>query len=105
MGRVIHPAFSGIYCQLNSDMLIVAPEGFEDSSSASVEKAVQRILRLLYAGMERPSEAVSDYTPTKKERNAEIYQRYLTGERAVDLAREYGMSLQRIYVIIRNQKK
>ncbi len=83
----------------------LAPEGFEDSSSASVEKAVQRILRLLYAGMERSPEAVSDYTPPKKDRNAEIYQRYLTGERAVDLAREYGMSLQRIYVIIRNQKK
>jgi Mor family transcriptional regulator len=62
-------------------------------------------LRLLYAGIELPSEAISDYTPTKEERNAEIYQRYLAGERAVDLAREYGMSLQRIYKIIRNQKK
>jgi hypothetical protein len=83
----------------------VAPEGFEDSSSASIEKAVQSILRLLYAGMELPSEAISDYTPTKDARNDEIYQRYLTGERAVDLAREYRMSLQRIYKIIRNQKK
>jgi hypothetical protein len=84
---------------------MIAPEGFEDSSSAAVEKAVRRILRLLYAGMELPTEAISDYTPTKEERNAEIYQRYLAGERAVDLAREYVMSLQRIYVIIRNRKK
>lgn len=83
----------------------MTPEGFEDSSSASVEKAAQRILQLLYAGMELPSEAISDYTPTKEERNAEIYQRYLAGERAVDLAGEYRMSLQRIYKIIRNQKK
>ncbi len=55
--------------------------------------------------MELPSDAISDYTPTKEARNAEIYQRYLAGERGVDLAREYGMSLQRIYKIIRNQKK
>ncbi len=60
---------------------------------------------LLYAEMELPSEAISDYTPAKEERNAEIYQRYLAGERAVDLAREYRMSLQRIYKIIRNQKQ
>jgi Mor family transcriptional regulator len=55
--------------------------------------------------MELPSEAVSDYTPTKEARDAEIYQRQLAGERAVDLGRGYGMSLQRIYKIIRNQKK
>ncbi len=91
--------------KISTLLLLIAPEGFEDSSSASVEKAVRRILRLLYARMELPSEAISDHTPTKEERNAEIYQRYLTGKRAVDLAREYGMSLQRIYKIIRNQKK
>ncbi len=83
----------------------MTPEGLEDSSSASIEKAVQRILRLLYAGMELPQEPLTDFIPPKEERNAEIYQRYLTGARAVDLAKEYGMSLQRIYVIIRNQKK
>jgi Mor family transcriptional regulator len=55
--------------------------------------------------MELPSEPLTDYSPTKEDRNAEIYQRYLAGERAVDLAREYGMSLQRIYKIIRNQRK
>ena len=86
-------------------ILIMAPEGCEDSTSASIEKAVRRILRLPYAGMELPSEAISDYTPTKEERNAEINQRYLAGERAVDLAREYWMSLQRVYKIIRNQNK
>ncbi len=86
-------------------MLVVAPEGFEDSSSASVEKAVQTILRLLYAGMELPSGAVRDYTPTKEERNREIYHRYVDGARAVDLAAEHGISLQRVYVIIRMGKR
>jgi len=83
----------------------LAPEGFEASSSAFIEKAVRRLLRLLYAGMQVPSEPVTDYEPTKEDRNAAIYQRYLAGERAVDLSREYGMSLQRIYKIIRNQRK
>jgi hypothetical protein len=86
-------------------VLIVAPKGFEDSSSASIEKAVRRILRLLYAGMELPSETINDFIPPKEERNREIYRRYLEGARAVDLAVEYGMSLQRIYVIIRRGRR
>ena len=35
------------------------PEGFEDSSSASIEKAVRRILWLLYAGKTIPSEPLT----------------------------------------------
>ncbi len=83
----------------------VTPEGFEDSSSASIEKAVRRILWLLYAGMELPSEPLTDYKPPKENRNREIYQRYLEGVRVVDLAAEYGISLQRVYVIIRLGKR
>jgi Mor family transcriptional regulator len=41
-------------------------------------------------------------TPTKEERNTEICRRFETGERAVDLAAEYGLSLQRVYRILRN---
>ncbi len=44
-------------------------------------------------------------TPPKVDRNREIYQRYLEGARAVDLAAEYGMSLQRVYVIIRKGRR
>lgn len=83
----------------------MAPEGFEDTSSASIEKAVRRILGLLYAGMELPSEPLTDYKPPKENRNREIYRRYVDGARAVDLAAEYGISLQRVYVIIRIGKR
>lgn len=79
----------------------MAPEGFEDSSSASIEKAVRRRLRLLYVGMELPSKAINDFIPTKEERNREIYRRYIEGARAVDLASEYEISLQRVYMVIR----
>ena len=68
----------------------MTPAGFEDSSSASIEKAVRRLLRLLYADMELPSEAINDFISPKEERNREIYRRYIEGERAADLAEEYG---------------
>jgi Mor family transcriptional regulator len=58
-------------------------------------------LKLLYAGMKLPSEPLTDYKPPKEDRNREIYRRYLEGARAVDLAAQYGISLQRVYVIIR----
>ena len=83
----------------------MAPEGFEDTSSASIEKAVRRLLELLYAGMELPSEPLTGYKLPKENRNREIYQQYLEGARTVDLAAEYGISLQRVYVIIRMGKR
>ncbi len=55
--------------------------------------------------MELPSEPLTDYKPPKENRNREIYQRYIEGVRAVDLAAEYGISLQRVYVIIRMGKR
>ena len=42
-----------------------------------------------------------DLIPTEEERNFEIFTRYVAGERAVDLAEDYGISVQRIYVLIR----
>ena len=66
-----------------------------------VEAAVQRVLRQLYLGQAISTQPVTDLIPTEEERNLEIYQRYVTGERAVDLAEDYGISLQRIYVLIR----
>jgi Mor family transcriptional regulator len=38
--------------------------------------------------------------PTKAERNNSIYERYMAGERAVDFAREYGISVRRINRLI-----
>ena len=66
-----------------------------------VEAAVQRVLRQLYLGQAISTQPVTDLIPLEEVRNAEIYQRYAAGERAVELAEDYGISLQRIYVLIR----
>jgi hypothetical protein len=52
--------------------------------SISIEMAVCRLLGLLYAGMELPSEPLTDYEPPNEDRNREIFQRYLEGACAVD---------------------
>jgi Mor family transcriptional regulator len=48
--------------------------------------------------LEKP---VSDIPPLKESRNQEIYDRYMAGERAVDLAKEFGVSVRRINKLIR----
>ena len=42
--------------------------------------------------------------PAKTVRNGEIYRRYQSGESPTVLAREYKVSEQRIYVIVRRQR-
>jgi Mor family transcriptional regulator len=60
---------------------------------------------LLYGSAPTSNTPISYITPPKEDRNREIYQRYIDGARAVDLAAEYGISLQRVYVIIRRGKR
>jgi Mor family transcriptional regulator len=59
---------------------------------------------LLYGAMPPSASPVTNATPPKTDRNKEIYQRYLAGESPSLLAREYGISEQRIFVIIRKFK-
>jgi hypothetical protein len=86
-------------------LFIKIPEGYEVIASALVERAVQRVLSQLYVGMNLPSGPIMDLIPFGEERNEEIYRRYLAGERAVDLAKDNGISLRRIYVLIRIMKQ
>jgi len=62
-------------------------------------------LVLLYGDRPPSSSPVTKNTPSKTDRNREIYQRYLAGESASALAREYGISEQREFVIIRKFKR
>ena len=48
-----------------------------------------------------PAKPVSDIPPLKADRNQEIVRRYLAGERAVDLAKEFGISIRRVNRLIR----
>jgi Helix-turn-helix domain len=81
--------------------LYVLPGGFGNISSASMSLAVQRVLEELYRGMIASDRPVSDILPEKDQRNQEILARYITGERAIDLAREFGISVRRVNRLIR----
>jgi hypothetical protein len=77
------------------------PEGFGNISSATPSQAVAIILRLMYKDQSLPAKPVSDIPPLKADRNQEIVRRYLAGERAVDLAKEFGISVRRVNRLIR----
>jgi Mor family transcriptional regulator len=62
-------------------------------------------LTLLYGNIPPSTSPITKFTPPKTERNKEIYQRYLAGESPSALAREYGISEQRVFVIIRKFKR
>ena len=66
----------------------------------STQDAVQQILSLLYSRRKGEWQ-----TFEKRERNAEIYRRYLAGKNSVVLARVYGLSDRRIRDIIEHERK
>ncbi len=61
---------------------------------------MQRFLELLYAG-----QSLQRTTWEKRERNAEIYRRYLKGEDSVVLAGVFGLSDRRVRSIIERERK
>ena len=76
-------------------------EGFGSIPSATPSQAVAIILRLLYKDQLLPAKPVSDIPPLKAEGNQGIVRRYLAGERSVDLANEFGISVRRVNRLIR----
>jgi Mor family transcriptional regulator len=62
-------------------------------------------LRQLYFGQVLATHPVTDLIPVEEKRNAKIYQRYVNGEKATDLAKDYSVSIQRIYVLIRRYQQ
>ena len=61
---------------------------------------MQCLLDLLYAGQK-----LERKTWEKRERNAEIYRRYLAGEDSAILARIFGLSDHRVRSIIEHERK
>ncbi len=72
---------------------------------ATEPQHVSVLLSLLYGATAPSAAPLNDFIPPKAERNREIYQRYLGGVSPAQLAREYGISEQRVYVIIRRERK
>ena len=71
----------------------------------SLEDAAHRILKLLYADQPPSKTPISNVTPKKIHRNAEIKRRYADGESVPDLAKAFGISEQRVHQILRGRRK
>ena len=65
---------------------------------------VLALLSLLYGEAPASGQPITRIIPAKVDRDFEIYQRYQAGGRVADLAEAFGVSVQRIYVVIRRQK-
>mgnify|MGYP005841499737 CR=1 FL=1 len=61
------------------------------------EEAVSALVNRLYPGSPTPLSPQSQSIPRKVDRNAEIRARYAAGTSVPDLAREYGISGNRVY--------
>ena len=72
----------------------------EATSGASPKTASLRLLQLLYPDPKPESPKKKDEA-TRDIRNEELRRRYETGERVVNLAEEYGISIQAVYKILR----
>ena len=66
--------------------------------------AAQRLLRLLYPNP-KPKFPKKKDEANRDLRNGEIRSRYEAGERVVDLAWEYGMTIQAVYKILRANRQ
>jgi hypothetical protein len=64
-------------------------------------RAVAVVLWLLYEDNPILDKPASSMIPSKPERNQAIVQRYLAGECAGDLVKEFGISVRRVIKLIR----
>ena len=81
-------------------ILVICLEGYKDRRLLTAEEAMECVLGLLYAGR-----SLQRRTFEKRDRNAEIYRRYLAGEDSVVLAQAYSLSDRRIRDIIERERK
>ena len=85
---------------LEGPFCCVPHRGFQPRACYGSNEAAERLLAMLYRDIPLPEEPLSSESEEKTDRNAEICRRYESGENMADLAREYGLSLQRISQII-----
>ena len=69
------------------------------------EEAVSALVNRLYPCSPPAQSPQSQSTPKKADRNAEIRAQYAAGMSVPDLAREYGISKNRVYQILRGKRK
>ncbi len=67
--------------------------------------AINYGILLMYIGQKVPIVPLTDHTPSKRERNRQIWARYAKGETVVELAQVFDISQQRVSQIIRGRRK
>ena len=77
------------------------PEGLEIISRDKFVFSVTLVLKVFYFEVTAPTVPVSSMIPVKVDRNRELIERFLAGERAVDLAGAFGISVRRVNRIVR----
>ena len=90
---------SGLY-KIYSSSINVLPDGFGAIPRISADIASLHILHLLYNGQPTPEKPVSFIKPLNADRDKVLYERRTAGERAVDLAKEFGISERRVNWLI-----
>jgi hypothetical protein len=71
----------------------------------TLEEAVSCLVNRLYSGSPASPSSRSQSTSKKVVRNVEIRARYAQGVSVPDLAREYGISKNRVYQVLRGKRK
>ena len=71
------------------------------SFAFTVEAAVELLLYRLYLNIPVPPEPITGKTPRKELRNEAIKELYASGVSVPDIARDFGISNNRVYQIIR----
>lgn len=71
----------------------------------SLENAITRLVDHLYRGLPLPIAPQSQGTPKQEQRNAEVRAKYEAGAGVPDLASEYGVSVARVYQILRGKRR
>jgi hypothetical protein len=97
--------FSDTISRLEHESRYMLPEGFQTISRDYMGPTVAVILVVLNGSFITTSIRVTSSIPPKTERNQEIIHRYLAGERALDLAQEFGISVRRVNKLIVRQRK
>jgi len=77
------------------------PGGYRSVSRDSSTLAIEYILWVYWTENPAPRAPASSMIPPKTQRNLEILRRYQAGERAFDLAIDYGTSVRRVNRLIR----
>ena len=79
--------------------------GFKATSFPKAWWAMALAVSIAYYGRLLPTTPVSDGTPKKGERNADIRARHQQGESVATLADVFGISEQRVSQILRGRRK